>query len=296
MTVERWHKDLKYNSDLQGKCGGRLDKAIHSLLKNLRLKVLNRLTSIQRGKLKKKMCVIRKMHKIADKLKEHFQTFIQSENIWIITSLSEVGETYKITIKNLDSEHNCNLACNICNICLHKITCTCPNYTIKYNMCKHIHAFCLKERPFSNLQQNGISNSPSTEKGIKEKPQHETLENLKSSATSLIMSFIPEIQEYSEEQCKELIKDLSILKHKCKAIKAAENSQKSLPPVASTCSNLKKITPQRTFPLKKKKLVKKLQANYKQADTLSNIILSKSETYEVPRANTASDHAYFKNL
>ncbi|XP_055944366.1 uncharacterized protein LOC129975328 [Argiope bruennichi] len=41
MTVERWHKDLKYNSDLQGKCGGRLDKAIHSLLKNLRLKAVN---------------------------------------------------------------------------------------------------------------------------------------------------------------------------------------------------------------------------------------------------------------
>lgn len=35
MAIERWHKELKYNSDLDGKCGGRLDKTIHSLMKSL---------------------------------------------------------------------------------------------------------------------------------------------------------------------------------------------------------------------------------------------------------------------
>ncbi|GBL75455.1 hypothetical protein AVEN_194634-1 [Araneus ventricosus] len=169
-------------------------------------------------------------------------------------------------------------------------------------MCKHIHAFCLKENLFCNSHQIAQSAS-SNDKAIKEKqailtekPKFDKLKDLKSSAVSLIMNLVPEIQEYSEEQCKEFIKGITVLKHKCEAIKSAEKSYKTLPPVASTSSVLKKVKPQRSFPIKKQKSVKKLQASYKQADTLKNILLSKPETYEVASTHMSLDHTYSENV
>lgn len=144
MTIERWHKELKYNSDLKGKCGGRLDKAIHSLIKSLRMKMMNRLSSLQRGKLTKKLVLIRQNHKLGEMLKD-LTTFLQEdENTWIVTSTTQLGETYKVR-RSLLRNHKCNLVCDRCNICLHSFTCSCPNNSIKFNLCKHIHALCLKQ-------------------------------------------------------------------------------------------------------------------------------------------------------
>ena len=67
MSVERWHKELKYNSDLNGKSGGRLDLAIHSLMKSLKLRLMDRLASLTKGKRTKKVTLLRKAHKLAKK-------------------------------------------------------------------------------------------------------------------------------------------------------------------------------------------------------------------------------------
>lgn len=55
MAIERWHKELKHNSDLEGKCGGRLDKSIQSIMKSLKLKLINRKVTLTRGKVTKKV-------------------------------------------------------------------------------------------------------------------------------------------------------------------------------------------------------------------------------------------------
>lgn len=64
-TVDRWHRELKYNSDLKGKCGGRLDKTIHSSMNSLKMKLMNRLSTLIRRKLTKKLTTLQKSHKAA---------------------------------------------------------------------------------------------------------------------------------------------------------------------------------------------------------------------------------------
>lgn len=54
MAIERWHLEIKYNSDLNGKCGGRLDKSIHSIRKSIKLKLINRKITLTRGNVTKK--------------------------------------------------------------------------------------------------------------------------------------------------------------------------------------------------------------------------------------------------
>lgn len=105
MAVERWHKDLKYNSDLKGKCGGRLDKAIHSLMKWLQLKLQGRLVSLERGKLTKKKTLLRKSHKIAQEHVEKIEVIKIEENVFIVPSFSQLGETYKVRLMKLEPTH-----------------------------------------------------------------------------------------------------------------------------------------------------------------------------------------------
>lgn len=53
-------------------------------------------------------------------------------------------EFYNVSVCKEITECKCRLFSDECNSCLHKFTCTCHDYTIQYNMCKHIHMICLK--------------------------------------------------------------------------------------------------------------------------------------------------------
>lgn len=54
IAIERWHQGIKYTSDLNGKCGGRLNKSIHSIIKSIKLKLINRKITLTKGKVTKK--------------------------------------------------------------------------------------------------------------------------------------------------------------------------------------------------------------------------------------------------
>jgi len=62
MIAEAWHKTLKYNSDLGGKAGGRLDKGIASVMNSLRSKLVGRAISLSRSKLTTKVAQLRLRH------------------------------------------------------------------------------------------------------------------------------------------------------------------------------------------------------------------------------------------
>jgi len=62
MLVESWHKTLKYHSSLNGKAGGRLDKAIASVMGSLRMKLVGRAISLSRCKLTTKVAQLRLRH------------------------------------------------------------------------------------------------------------------------------------------------------------------------------------------------------------------------------------------
>lgn len=99
-----------YNSELKGKFSGRLDKAIHSLIESLRVKLLNRLGSLQRGKVTTKLILLRKTHKTAEATeKDNKYLYKQTdETSWIVTLSSQEGGTYKCTAHALPLDHKCN--------------------------------------------------------------------------------------------------------------------------------------------------------------------------------------------
>ncbi|XP_044746595.1 uncharacterized protein LOC123308112 [Coccinella septempunctata] len=52
--------------------------------------------------------------------------------------------------------------CDKCRICIHKYKCTCPEYTVKTALCKHIHAVALIEKRSDSFPGPGIAeNYPS---------------------------------------------------------------------------------------------------------------------------------------
>lgn len=58
---------------------------------------------------------------------------------WLVQSASSGTNTYTVTI-NTENCIGCSLACPNCHVCVHQFTCTCIDYKIKVNFCKHVHA------------------------------------------------------------------------------------------------------------------------------------------------------------
>ncbi|CAI6359358.1 unnamed protein product [Macrosiphum euphorbiae] len=64
---------------------------------------------------------------------------IIDQKIWLVQSSS--GPTlYSVSINDHRSCMGCPLSCPECKICIHYYTCTCIDFKIKGNFCKHVHA------------------------------------------------------------------------------------------------------------------------------------------------------------
>lgn len=266
MSVERWHKDIKYNSDLKGKCGGRLDKAIHSLMKSLRLKLMARLVSLNRGKLTKKISTIRNSHRTAVDNFDSIDIFQINEHVWIVPSFTQFGETYKVHRLPIDTSHKCNLNCELCETCLHEYRCNCPESSIKFNFCKHIHILCLKNSSFKIADEKKTSEiepvlhldvNPQLESINAEKEaignafREQKFSNMKEEARAAWLGMLPIIDDcVTEDQMKEIIKTANTLKRKLQAMGGTE---KLFPPIVAPNSSNKNIQPQRQLPPTKRK-------------------------------------------
>ncbi|KAK5645542.1 hypothetical protein RI129_006842 [Pyrocoelia pectoralis] len=47
--------------------------------------------------------------------------------------------------------HNCKCKCSLCNACLHIYSCSCLDYIVKANLCKHIHKVCIENNKIAIL-------------------------------------------------------------------------------------------------------------------------------------------------
>lgn len=136
MHLERMHRTLKYTY-LKGKRVKRLDKGINAIMRLVRDKCIERLITINKGKISSKLSAIRSRHKTSVALDLNLVTFC--ENGWNVASQSKT-ELY--LIRQVKNHCECQLVCTHCNACLHKFICSCLDSSIKYNMCKHIHLLC----------------------------------------------------------------------------------------------------------------------------------------------------------
>ncbi|XP_068085219.1 uncharacterized protein [Anabrus simplex] len=137
MHLERMPGVIKHIY-LKGNKPKRLDIAIHALMRYLRDKLYDRLIHLNKGKVTSKLSAIRQRHKASFQLDP--EDAIYDNNVWIVQS-KHSNELYKIR-RMSESLCKCELLCTECETCLHAFTCSCPDSSIKFNMCKHIHLIC----------------------------------------------------------------------------------------------------------------------------------------------------------
>lgn len=119
MTLESLHKKLKY-CYLDGRQNRRVDKCIEMLLRCSRRLMINRMIRTMKNIPSYRMTNIGSSHR---------------------RSVSE--PPYVVQIDRAAKCEGCPLTCPVCKICVHQFECSCVDYSIKGNFCKHIHA-CIK--------------------------------------------------------------------------------------------------------------------------------------------------------
>lgn len=111
------------------------------LLNALKTKFVNRIIALEKGKASSKMQNIVDRHNKSKTLDSRSIIELEKNKQWEIPSQTISGEKYKM--KRVGKcQNNCVLKCNECLICIHDFNCTCPDYAIRFVICKHIHLLC----------------------------------------------------------------------------------------------------------------------------------------------------------
>ncbi|KAL4130861.1 hypothetical protein QTP88_008240 [Uroleucon formosanum] len=133
MVLEAFHKTLKHVY-LKGKKNQRLDALLWHLLKVVRDKNFERLVKLcNGGKVTHFVNVINSRHRSA--LQTNYKVIKISDDTWSVASNSlELDYLIK-----QNEPCSCKVICIVCKCCVHLFSCTCYDYCIKNNMCKHIH-------------------------------------------------------------------------------------------------------------------------------------------------------------
>lgn len=81
------------------------------------------------------------------------------EGLWEVKS-SRNERKYMVALENLVCPEKCMLKCNECDICIHSFACTCQDYVVNGNMCKHIHLIVKfrKDKYINKTQQGYVHN------------------------------------------------------------------------------------------------------------------------------------------
>lgn len=142
MKVERWHRAIKHDEG-DGKIIKRLDKSFCLILKALNTKLVNRVITLEKGKMTSKIKDINERHKRSENLNPEYVIEIEEKKKWVVPSEKSIGSAYLETYDVVRKEScACEIRCNDCNICIHEFHCSCPDYAIKFVICKHIHLIC----------------------------------------------------------------------------------------------------------------------------------------------------------
>ncbi|CAG9765599.1 unnamed protein product [Ceutorhynchus assimilis] len=149
MHLERMHRTLKYTY-LKGKHVKRLDKGINAIMCLVRDKCIERLITINKGKLSSKLSALRSRHKTS--LTLDLNSVMPCDDGWNVASGKK---TDLYLIRQVKDHCECHLICIECNTCLHRFICSCHDSSIEYNMCKHIHLLC-------KSLASGVCTSPNT--------------------------------------------------------------------------------------------------------------------------------------
>jgi len=149
MSIENMHKDIKYNY-FHAKPVSRMDDSFHGIREFLKNKQIDRLCSMNRGKVTTKDKDLRKEHKKS--LTLDISTVSILEDHWLVSSSKVATKAYKI--EAVKDKCMCSTVCPQCMVCIHSFKCDCSGYGVKFIMCKHVHLLArfLKETTNPNWE------------------------------------------------------------------------------------------------------------------------------------------------
>ncbi|KFM67084.1 hypothetical protein X975_12047, partial [Stegodyphus mimosarum] len=117
---------------------------------------------------------------------------MEPKKAWIV--FSSKGNTSKSYLEpysvTYEKECSCEICCNDCNVCIHKFSCTCHDYSIRFVICKHIyfvvqHFNChdLNKRPGSFTNSNDDL-TIDIDEDINRNEEHAAISELKKNVIS----------------------------------------------------------------------------------------------------------------
>lgn len=119
-----------------------MDKSIIIILRAISKKLISRVVSLERPKLTSRIAEIRKRHDASLKMSSESVVEIKDKVSWAVMSSKATDSflyTYEVTYL---AKCSCEIKCHDCNICIHELSCTCNDYSIRFLICKHIHLVC----------------------------------------------------------------------------------------------------------------------------------------------------------
>jgi len=169
MYLEAFHKLFKHQYQ-DGKKNKRVDKCLKGLLHYVEDIEEKKMAEAYRGKSTKKSAKVLPRHKLGLKLKDRVEekrellwcdvngvVTKRYQKVWYVPS-STTQFIYRVREgeKHACSE-SCGIRCFECDRCYKSYVCTCPDFSIQHNMCKHIHAaICSFTKPDAESSRREI--------------------------------------------------------------------------------------------------------------------------------------------
>lgn len=140
MRLEALHRVIRY-CHKEGKRNKRVDRLISLLLKLTRNKIFDRLIRLVKNTAES--AFDRETQTRHDAGAGINQDCVKQAGIsqWTVRSPSSPTTTYVVTEHKWGvCQESCALTCPTCKVCVHNVTCCCPDNVLRRNMCEHIHA------------------------------------------------------------------------------------------------------------------------------------------------------------
>ena len=102
--------------------------------------MFDRLINVEKGVISTRNQKIRVSHNKSQQMDVTITPWSEEE-CWIVQSENKESIGY-YELRILDRNCRCKLRCDKCNICIDYYSCTCHDYLIRSNLCKHVHYLC----------------------------------------------------------------------------------------------------------------------------------------------------------
>lgn len=275
MYLEAFHHVLKYKF-LKGKKNKRLDRLIQTLLKYLRHISFQRIIKLEKGKITGRIALIQKRHDSSKKLSLELVTEVDSST-WKVKSETNTDE-YMVQEITRTCPESCQIKCHECSICVHLLSCTCPDSLLKHTICKHVH---LVIRYRNNIPLSSRSSStvlPQIEtSNMNDDLLNEVTSKCSSNFDSLKDKIFIHLQQIGNlvglstniSVLKSTENSLTTIRNNLAVSDKAESTEPLLVPISS--ANNKNIEKQRSFCKKKKRQMQKVRFGNPSMDERKNI-------------------------